>query len=267
MSATAQQDHREKQARTAGEEARRRLQERAKERGRVFLDQLAGSEGADDKAERLDAEIAELERRVKIAATAAEEALKQAEEAAEKERQREIREARKEYDRMVGERVPLLERVEDSLDNLDAVLNEALDHDRLQSEVCTCAGLPSGGDFRGLLQGRVTNRLVAHILRHHISHPAYMEPITSTDLMARTVAELEEERADEQRKRDEAAEERRRRDEQIELDGRIKARRNELLKAHGAWNADTPPGKTAAVKPKIEEQLKREFPILQKKGS
>jgi hypothetical protein len=52
MTPTAQQDHREKQARTAGEEARRRLEERAKERGRVFLDQLAGSEGADDKAER-----------------------------------------------------------------------------------------------------------------------------------------------------------------------------------------------------------------------
>ncbi len=94
MSKTVQQDHREAQARTAGEEAGDRLMALSVERGRVFLDQISGKEGADEEAERLDAEIAELERRVKIAATAAEEALKQAEEAAEKERRREIREAR-----------------------------------------------------------------------------------------------------------------------------------------------------------------------------
>lgn len=262
---TAQVDHRERQARAAGEEARRRHEERAKERARVYLDQISGKEGADDEAERLDTEIAELERRARLADDAAAEASRQAEEAAEKERQREIREARKEYDRMVGERVGLLERVEDSLDNLDAVLNEALDHDRLQSEVCNRAGLPGGGgDFPGLLQGRVTNRLVAHILRHHIAHPAYMEPITSTDRMARTVAELEEEREAEQRKREEQAEERRRGDELQLLSDRIQSRRYELMRQLGINNADTPPAKVAAVRPKIEEQLKREFPELTK---
>jgi hypothetical protein len=267
MSKTVQQDHREAQARTAGEEARDRIMALSVERGGVFLDQISGKEGADEEAERLDAEIAELERRARLADDAALEARRQAEEAAEKERRREIREARKEYDRMAGERAPLLERVEDSLDNLDAVLNEALDHDRLQSEVCGRAGLPGGGDFQGLLRGRVTNRLVAHILRHHIAHPAYQEPITSTDRMARTVAELEAEQADEQHRREEQAEERLRVDELQALSDRIQSRRYQLMRERGINNADTPPAKTAAVKPKIEEQLKREFPILQKKGS
>jgi hypothetical protein len=264
MSSTAQVDHRERQARAAGEEARRRIEERAKERARAYLDQIGNVEGADERASKLDEEIAELERRAEIADSAAAEARRQAEEKRVRDEERARQDAREEYDELARERVGLLERVEDSLDNLDAVLNEALDHDRLQSEVCTRAGLPVGGDFRGLLQGRVTNRLVAHILRHHISHPAYMEPITSTDLMARTVAELEAEQADEQSRREEQAEERRRVDELQVLSDRIQSRRYQLVRELGINNADTPPAKVAAVKPQIEEQLKREFPELTK---
>ncbi len=262
MSKTVQQDHREAQARTAGEEARDRIMALSVSRGGVFLDQISGKEGADEEAERLDAEIAELERRARLADDAALEARRQAEEAAEKERRREIREAREEYDRMAGERAPLLERVEDSLDSLDAVLNEALDHDRLQSEVCGRAGLPGGGDFPGLLRGRVTNRLVAHILRHHIAHPAYQEPITSTDRMARTVAELEAEQADEQHRREEQAEERRLQEERAELSDKIARRRNELIKAYGGWGAEAGPGKYQAARAEADERLLKEFPIL-----
>jgi len=74
MSKTVQQDHREAQARTAGEEARDRIMALSVERGGVFLDQISGKEGADEEAERLDAEIAELERRARLADDAALEA-------------------------------------------------------------------------------------------------------------------------------------------------------------------------------------------------
>ncbi len=264
---TAQVDHREKQARTAAVEAKRRILELANERARIYLDQISGEEGSDQEAERLDREIEDLEKRAKLADAAAAEASRQADEAAEKERLREIREARKEYDQMVGERVPLLEAIETALDDLDATIGRAQVLDGQHVNAATRAGLPGAGDFAGLVGGRVASRLVHITGGRYIMHPLYERPLTESDRMVLTVSELEEEQAAEQRRREEQAEERRRVDELQVLSDRIQSRRYQLVRELGINNADTPPAKTAAVKPKIEEQLKREFPILQKKGS
>ncbi len=267
MSKTVQQDHREKQARVAGEEAREKIMALSAERGRVFLDQLAGSEGADEEAERLDAEIAELERRVGIADAAADEARKQAEEKRIKEEERARQEARAEYDALVVERLPLLENVEEAFDQLDHAISAVQVLDGQHVNAATRAGLPGGGDFSGLLSGRVGSRLIHITGGRYIMHPLFEQPLTESDRMILTVDALEAEQADEQSRREEQAEERRRGEELQDLSDRIQSRRYELVRELGINNADTPPAKVAAVKPQIEEQLKREFPILQKKGS
>lgn len=255
-------DNRERQARAAGEEARRRILGLSEERGRVFLDQLSGREGADERAEELDREIAELERRAKIADDAAAEAAKQAEERERKREEAEIRDAREEYGELVGERRELVEAVETALDDLDAAVNRAQVAAVHHAGVAERAGLPGVGDFAGLVGGRVASRLVHITGGRYISHPIYETPLPESDRMCMTLSDLEAEEAEERRRRGEQADQLRRADELQTLSDRIASRRYELMRLHGVNNADAPPAKVAQLKPRIEEQLREEFPEL-----
>lgn len=259
---TAQVDHRERQARTAGEEARRRILELSEERARAYLDQIGNVAGADDEAERLDAEIAELEKRAKLADDAAAEAAKQAEEKRIRDEERARDEARREYDELVAERVPLLENVEEAFDQLDHAISAVQVLDGQHVDAATRAGLPGGGDFRSLVGGRVASRLVSWTGGRYISHPIYELQLTESDRMCMTVSELEEEQEAEQLLREEQAAERRLQEERAELSDKISRRRNELIKAYGGWGAEAGPGKYQAARAKADEQLTKEFPIL-----
>lgn len=263
----AELDARERHAREAAEEARERIVGLSGQRGRAFLDALDGDPEAEEQARALDAELSELERRVQNAELAAEEAarLREEERGAEEERARLA--AREEYDQLAGERRALLEAVEDALDELDHAANTLLTHDAQQSATSARAGLPHGGDFGGLLSGRLSARLVHLMPRGFINHPVYQQPLTETDRMGLSVAELEEAQAAERRRAEEQAAKSERFRELSELSDRIATRRFLLVREYGGGRAMTPAQKHRAAVARAEEQLKKEFPILAAQAS
>jgi tetratricopeptide (TPR) repeat protein len=252
--------NRREQAQAAIEETSARLEELADAHAGLSLAAFEGDKEAIARVEQIDEEIAEAERRRRLAEDALSEISvleKEAEAAAREARHRELV---GEYDNLVGERAKALKRFEKALDSLQNACDAVLEvDDERQREIGADLGLTDGhiAPYNLTLRDRILTKLPG--LLGVGPTTLYPEPLTEdTGVFTETIAEAATRCEESMKRREESRVEEQRIRAVVERREKIMLRRDELRAQAGYATAH--PVQRPEIEAQVEGWIAEEFP-------